>query len=347
MTTPRRSIYVTNQGARLTRVDGMVAVAVDRAIVDRWPADEVARVLLFGNVQVTTQVLALLFDQGAHVSFFSVSGRYRGQLVSPESGNVFVRLAQHARHGDRAFRLALARRLVRDKIHAGRALVRRFARNHPSELDIMNRAADRLGAALVELDEAASEEALRGVEGAAAAAYFVAFDRMVRPPFVFERRSKHPAHNAVNALLNLGYTLLVGEIASRLEAAGFDPRIGYYHGVRYGRQSLALDLIEPHRAEVIDRLTLSLINRRMLAPEDFVDHGGSSGTRLLPPALRRYLAQYEGALGDPPPGGNAPRSRIQEHVDALRRMVMSGDIEDAASPGGPGLGADPKPRVDA
>lgn len=56
---------------------------------------------------------------------------------------------------------------------------------------------------------------------------------MIRPPFVFERRSKHPAHNATNALLNLGYVLLGNEIASRLEAAGFDPRIGYFHGLRY------------------------------------------------------------------------------------------------------------------
>ena len=49
---------------------------------------------------------------------------------------------------------------------------------------------------------------------------------MILSPFVFERRSKHPAHNATNALLNLGYVLLGNEIASRLEAAAFDPRIG-------------------------------------------------------------------------------------------------------------------------
>lgn len=327
----RKAIYVTNQGARLCRIDGMVAVSVDRAVVDRWPGDEIERVLLFGNVQITTQVLALLFEHGAHVSFFSTSGRYRGQLVSPESGNVFLRLAQHARYTDRPFRLTFARDLVRAKVTAGRAFLRRFARNHPAEAPEMEEAARRLDAALRQLGSAEDDQTLRGLEGAAAAAYFQGFDRMVRTPFVFERRSKHPAHNAVNALLNLGYTLLAGEIASRLEGAGFDPRIGYYHGVRYGRSSLALDLIEAHRVDTIDRLTLSILNRRMLAPEDFVDHGGSLGTRLLPAALRRYLAQYEGAMGDAPPGGATPRSRIQEQIDTLRRAVMSGEIRETAA----------------
>ena len=47
-------------------------------------------------------------------------------------------------------------------------------------------------------------------------------------------------------LLNLGYVLLGTEIASRLEAAGFDPRIVYFHGLRHGRSRLPLDLLEPH-----------------------------------------------------------------------------------------------------
>ena len=80
---------LSHQGAKFHRADGMVGVSVDKVVLDRRPAEEIERVLLFGNVQVTTQVLALLFKTGVHVSFFTTSGRYRGQLVSPESGNVF------------------------------------------------------------------------------------------------------------------------------------------------------------------------------------------------------------------------------------------------------------------
>jgi len=146
---------------------------------------------------------------------------------------------------------------------------------------------------------------------------------MVQQPFRFERRSKHPAHNAVNALLNLGYTLLTGEIAGKLEQAGLDPRVGYYHGVRCGRSSLALDVIEPHRADVIDRLTLSILNRRILGLDDFQDKH-QDGVRLEPDALRRYLTVYEHAMGEASADGDNPRERIRKSVEDLRRAVMAG-----------------------
>lgn len=329
-TTERKGIYVTQPGARIHRSDGLLAVSLDRAVVDRWPAEEVGHVLVFGNAQITTQALALLFRHGVRVSFFTPSGTYRGQAVSPESGSVFLRLAQHARFTDPSFRLAFARDLVAEKVRAARSLVQRFARNHAETAEIMAIAAERLERALGDLPRAESLDGLRGIEGIAAAHYFEAFHHMVRPPFRFERRSKHPARNPVNALLNLGYTLLAGEIAGHLEAAGFDPRVGYFHGVRYGRSSLALDLMEAHRVDAVDRLTLALLNRRTFAPEDFEDKGGSLGVRFTQPALRRYLAHYETAMGDPATTGDAPRARIRLQVAALRRAVMEG--QPAASP---------------
>ncbi len=320
----RKTIYVTRQGAKLQRMDGQIGVCIDKTVMDRFAPNEIEQVLLFGNVQVSTQAIALLFRHGVRVSFFSTSAGYRGQLVSPESGNVFVRLAQHARYLDISFRVFLSRELIRRKLVASRRLVQRFARNHPRVGEAMDECARFLGASLESLDAVTDCDALRGIEGAAAARYFQAFDVMVLPPFRFERRSKHPAHNAVNALLNLGYTLLAGEIAGKLEHAGFDPRVGFYHGVRCGRSSLALDVIEPHRADVIDRLTLSLLNRRMFGPDDFEDKQ-EAGIRFEPNALRRYLASYEQAMGNASADGNGPRARIEQSVDALRRAVMTGD----------------------
>jgi CRISPR-associated protein Cas1 len=81
----RKALYVTQPGARVQVADGLIAVAVEGTIVERFPPVELQRVLLFGNVQVTTQAVALLLQHVVHVAFFSGSGRYRGQLVGPES----------------------------------------------------------------------------------------------------------------------------------------------------------------------------------------------------------------------------------------------------------------------
>mgnify|MGYP001582866477 CR=1 FL=1 len=74
--------------------------------------------------------------------------------------------------------------------------------------------------------------------------------------------------------------------------------MGFLHGVGYGRPSLSLDLLEEFRAPVVDRLTLRLINLRILEPDDFEPHE-EGGVRLRPEPLKRYLQEYEKALNGP------------------------------------------------
>jgi CRISPR-associated protein Cas1 len=323
----KQTLYVTHQGARIHRDYGAVSVSLEGRSVQKVDPAALDRVMVFGNVQITTQVMALMLQHGVNVSFLSRNGRYRGQLISPESGNVFARLAQHARFSDGAFRLGLATRLIADKLRASQALLRRFARNHPEAQEKLGAAADQVHVQLRRLEQVTDLDHLRGLEGAGAAAYFEGFRHMVRPPFAFESRSRRPAHDSVNALLNLGYTLITQEVAHHLEMAGLDPRIGYFHGIRYGRSSLALDLVEPHRVPVVDRMTLALVNRRVLSPEDFEDHGGRQGVRLRPPALKRYLAHYEATLGGAFEDSGSPRGKIRAQVEGLRRALLENQLE--------------------
>ena len=115
-------------------------------------------------------------------------------------------------------------------------------------------------------------DTLRGIEGEAARTYYGVFDDLVRsedPAFAFTRRSRRPPLDPVNTLLSFLYTLLVHDCRSALETVGLDPAVGFLHRERPGRPSLALDLMEELRPVLADRLALSLINRRQLAPRDF------------------------------------------------------------------------------
>jgi CRISPR-associated protein Cas1 len=141
----------------------------------------------------------------------------------------------------------------------------------------------------------------------------------------FPGRQKYPSTDPANALLSLGYVLLGNEIAALLEARGFDPAVGFLHGLRYGRSSLALDVVEPFRQPVIDRLTLRLFNLRQLGPRDF--EGGAAGLRLSGEALKRYLALYDEQLRSASEGHGTPtwRERLQAQVAAVKEMVMTGE----------------------
>jgi CRISP-associated protein Cas1 len=56
------------------------------------------------------------------------------------------------------------------------------------------------------------------------------------------------------------------------DGLGFDPYLGFYHQPPYSHATLASDLLEEFLAPQTDRLTLHLINNRILKEEDFYLH---------------------------------------------------------------------------
>lgn len=106
-------------------------------------------------------------------------------------------------------------------------------------------------------------DSLRGLEGAAATAYFSVFDQLIlndQSVFFFHSRSRRPPLDPVNALLSFSYSLLSHDCASALESTGLDSYVGFLHRDRPGRSSLALDLMEEFRPCIADRFVLSCIN---------------------------------------------------------------------------------------
>ena len=101
----------------------------------------------------------------------------------------------------------------------------------------------------------------------------------------------------MNALLSLGYSLLVRDLTVTCHAIGFDPFIGFYHQPRFGRPALALDLMEGFRPLVVDSAVLTAINTRMVTPEDFLRAGES--VTLTSRARKRFLQMYEQRMDAP------------------------------------------------
>lgn len=284
------TIYLTEQGSKLSKTSKRLVIEKEGQTLLEIPEFKVERVLIFGNVQITTQAMAFLLDNGIEVSFLSLYGKYRGRLSPVESKNAQLRIRQYQKHLDNEFKVSLAKAIVHAKLHTGRELLMRYARNHP-EIDF-SQDKIQMEACISQIEHKQSVNSVMGVEGAAASVYFEAFGKMLRKELRFEKRQRRPPKDPVNALLSLGYTLIGNEMHSMVCAVGFDPYIGFFHGIDYGRPSLALDLIEPFRHAIIDRFTLYLVNNHILSEKDFEDTG-EEGVLLNDDARKRYFAEYE------------------------------------------------------
>jgi CRISPR-associated protein Cas1 len=294
-------IYITEQGAVVQRRDGRFVVRKEDKTLQDVPEVHVDQLVLFGNVHLTTPVVAYCLNNGIDVSFLSSTGRYRGRLQGEWPKSAALRQQQYARSLDPAFQLAQARTIVRGKVTNLLAFARRQSSSSQMQESLKN-----LAGLAGRMDRAPSVDALLGFEGAAAAAYFAAFAHWVPTPWRFTKRIAHPPPDPVNALLSLGYTLLYNRTMAAINVVGLDPYQGFFHALRHGHAALASDLMEEFRPIIVDAVVLKLLTKRMLRPDDFADAG--PGVRLKPDALARFLHEFEARLN----------TRVQSEADGAR-----------------------------
>jgi CRISPR-associated protein Cas1 len=285
------NLYLTEQGSVLRKKGDRLIVEKEKEVLLDVECHKIDAVLIFGNVQFTTQAVHELFQHGIELAILTRTGRLIGQVTSPMTKNIELRVEQFKRYGDEAFKLGFSKSIVKGKIKNSLQVLRSFSYNHP-EIDLKEEI-EALERGENGISEQNTVEGLNGVEGMAARHYFHGFGKMMLGDFVFEGRRKYPAPDPVNALLSLGYTMVFNEISSLLDGMGFDPYLGYFHKIDYGRPSLASDLLEEFRAPIADRFALKLINNRVLKVEDFYNNPKGDGVYLKRDALKRYFAEYE------------------------------------------------------
>lgn len=289
--------HIGKQGDRLTITVGEGKHSYARLI-------DVSDVAIFGNVSITTPALHVLMEREIPVTFHSFGGWFKGMTQGIGHKNVDVRTAQYRTSFDEGRCRRFARDLVAAKIHNQRTMLRRNWRGDERERRL---ALDRLALAIRKARRATDLASLLGIEGDAAATYFRSFARLLAPPegrnefagtglppFRFESRSRRPPADPVNALLSLAYSMLTRHVTIALASVGLDPYRGLYHGQRYGRPALALDIMEPFRSIVSDSVVLTAINTGETRPRDFLT--GRIGTSLTAPGRRRFIEAFERRL---------------------------------------------------
>lgn len=142
-------------------------------------------------------------------------------------------------------------------------------------------------------EEAQTIEELMAYEGHSRERYYSCFDEIINnPDFVFEKRTKRPPQNALNAMLSFGNTLCYTMILSEIYKTYLDPRIGYLHATNFRRFTLNLDVAEIFKPIMVDRLIFQLINKKMITEKHFEQEHGA-GILLNEPGRRRFLEQME------------------------------------------------------
>lgn len=207
---------------------------------------------------------------------------------------MLLRKVQYKLSDDEQWSMHVAQLMVAGKIQNYRNVLHRYLRDYGGNPEV-EAAVKSLDMQKRDALRAETKAELMGIEGMAANHYFEVFPHLIlqqKTDFPFNGRNRRPPKDAVNAMLSLAYTLVANDTAAALETVGLDPYIGFFHSLRPGRTSLALDVMEEMRAYLCDRFVLSLINRRQVAKDDFM-YQGEEGVLLTEKGRRIFLTAWQ------------------------------------------------------
>lgn len=316
-------LYVKEQGALIHKCGERITVTKNNKQLLDIPILHVENIAVIGNVQVTTQALHILMERGVDVSYFSNSGYYLGHTAAEASKNIFLRFEQYQFYLDETKRLKMAKTIVSNKIRNQMSIIEghRFENGYNRKNDLIS-----MEKLLVSVNEKETTNELLGVEGMCSNIYFGAFGQMFLGKIRFEGRNRRPPKDPINIILSLAYTLLTKEVCSALDAESFEPYLGFLHGIRYGRKSLALDIVEEFRQPVVDRLVVLLFNKRMMTEFDFTDEEDGR-IQLNEDGFVKFCKEYERWMTGKNAASkeNSFRSKIREQITKLKRSIQKGE----------------------
>lgn len=304
------SLYLDRRNLAL-KLDGQTLVVYAEGVHQTtMPLHMIERIVFYSAVQIESSLLARLADAGVTVLAFGGRNAGKVAIIQGTSHNDGARrIGQYRRYADPDWRRRWSHQIVLGKLKGQARLLHRALDQRP---DLRHPLLDSIGRVLqargrIQAEPELSVDSLRGVEGAAAVAYFQALTQLFPPALDFTGRNRRPPLDPVNAVLSLGYTLLHFEAVRACHVAGLDPIIGFFHELDFGRESLASDLIEPWRPH-IDAWVWEQFRTRVLREDHFTREGdacllGKAGRQHfygayedLAHPLRRALRRYAGKL---------------------------------------------------
>lgn len=272
------TLYILTPDTYLFLQDETIGVKIGGSEKIRIPAHTITSIYCFGNVTVSTPLIGFCGERGIGLVFLSEYGKFYGRIQGPVQGNILLRRRQFAALDDPYLRTRLVRSILLGKLANSKEFLLHIRREKNNAEDTLTKAIDAITHLGEDLRERASVDSMRGLEGAAAAAYYSAVPAMLTTEeIVFSGRNRRPPEDPFNALLAFLYTLLKNDVQSALEGVGLDPAAGFLHTLRPGRPALALDLMEELRTPLCDRLAVALINRKQITLKHF--------DQTMPPVL--------------------------------------------------------------
>jgi CRISP-associated protein Cas1 len=286
-------------------------------------AHKVTCLLVATGASFTTDAIQLASEHNIDVVFLDKFGDPYARVWLPRHGSTTAIRRRQVDVAGTAEGLGFARAWIESKLRNQGEFLAELEHRRPGMDHVFRPAREGIADCLSKvavvtgtLDE--TRGSLMGLEGAAGRAYFECLSLLMPESNRFEGRSRNPARDGFNAMLNYGFGVLYSLVEKACILAGLDPCAGFLHTDNYGKPSLVYDLIEPFRI-IVERTVVLLFTGRRAETGYFEPVPGGVGlTKDGRAALLTSLNERLDKAVRYPVRGKAGKSRNLKQRDIIR-----------------------------
>lgn len=289
-----RNYHLINDGI-LTRKDFTILFENDEKKC-YIPVETCGSINVYSNVTFGSSFFEYANRKHLKVNIFDKYGEYVGGFCTEshyETGKTMLKQAQLYNNSEK--RLAIARSIELASLHNQRENLRYYNKRRKS--DSLRTAIEKMTDCMNEIKTCTDLGHLLLLEARAKQKYLQSWDDMVKNEnFIFEKRTRRPPRNPLNALISFGNVFLYRRIATEIYKTPLDIRIGFVHATNNRSESLNLDIAEIFKPIIVDRAIFTVIHNMKITAMEHFERDSSDGVYLNKEGKRIFILELEHKL---------------------------------------------------
>jgi CRISPR-associated protein Cas1 len=293
-------LYLNKPGGNLKVRDGHFIVQHEGE-EQRIPVGKVETLFIHRATRLSAEVAFVAADLDIDVIFTDRNGQPVARIWGNRFGSIATIRKQQLAFSQSSACRDWVQQLLADKLDGQSAMLWLMSKSDRSNEPLIQTATAKIADMrdrILQVDQLTLPEVagqLRAWEGAASKAYWSCISASLPPQYAFSGRSRQPALDMFNALVNYAYGILYSQVESALIKAGIDPFIGFFHRDEHNRPVLVYDVIERFRPWA-DYVVISLCRQAVIFVDFFdVEEGGfwlnEQGKRILIQSFHDYFEE--------------------------------------------------------
>ncbi len=293
----RMDLIINTFGAYLHRSGEMFVVKVGDKVREE-SVRKIRSIIISEGATLSTDVIKLAIERNIDIVFLDLHGDPFGRVWHGRPGSTVTIRRQQLRIADTEVGVKWAKSWVRRKLEnqvayllAVRERRSRLSAELSGKIQTLRETLSKIES--LQGDLAEIRASLQGLEGSAGLCYWQAISLLLPERYRFKERSRNPAKDEFNCLLNYAYGMLYSEVERACILAGLDPFVGFIHTDNYNKKSFVFDLIECYRIWA-DETVVALFASRGTLKEDWFSklHNGLRLDKLGKQGLMQPFKEF-------------------------------------------------------